>query len=157
MFATVIDNCCTTATLANSINYNRYLVANSHYPVLFLKEHDNFKSTSDDPNEQTDTPQRSHVQWATAMESSVQQHYLPPRLQRMRSIQAELESPQFSSNQMLSVKKTMVQGLMVFAFLSANVSQLRSVMNSSSNFRDVNLVMISLSIFFQVHSPPGCT
>ena len=49
-------------------------------------------------------------------------------------------------------KKMVAQGLMDFAFLSANASQLRYVLvtNEADSYRMANLVMITLSITFQV-------
>jgi hypothetical protein len=71
-----------------------------------------------------------------------------------RSIQAHLDSPQFAaSNQMFPMKKVMVHGMMDFAFLSANASQLRLILRAQddeSGYRILSITMIALSIAFQV-------
>jgi hypothetical protein len=50
-------------------------------------------------------------------------------------------------------KKTLANGLMDFAFLTANANQLRNaVISSESKERTTSIVLISISILFQVNS-----
>jgi hypothetical protein len=50
-------------------------------------------------------------------------------------------------------KKTLANGLMDFAFLTANANQLRNVVVSGeSKERTTSIVLISISILFQVNS-----
>lgn len=69
-----------------------------------------------------------------------------------------VQSPKQTTNQahqtqsVYSDMKSTAQGLMDFALLTANASQLRSVIRAPSDqqYHTANIVMISLSIAFQV-------
>ncbi len=56
----------------------------------------------------------------------------------------------------INKKKTLANGLMDFAFMTANANQLRNaVVSDESEERTASIVLISISILFQVNSLLG--